>query len=42
MGNDFSKKTKKAYDQAFSGKGVVSKYDDDEEDEEEEVTRLFE
>ena len=41
-GNDFNKKTKKAFDEVFAEKGVLSKYEDDEEDEEEEVTRLFE
>ena len=41
VGNDFNKKTKKAFEEVFGGKGVLSKFDDDEEDEEE-VTRLFE
>ena len=40
-GNDFNKKTKKNYEEVFSGKGILSKFDDDEEDEEE-ITRLFE
>lgn len=39
-GNDFGKKVKKAYSEAFP-EGVLSKFDDDE-DEEEEVLRLFE
>ena len=39
-GNDFPKKVKKAYTEAFA-EGVLSRFDDDE-DEEEEVLRLFE
>lgn len=40
-GNDFPKKVKKAYSEAFKEEGVLSKFDDDEDDEEE-VLRLFE
>lgn len=34
-GNDFNKKTKKAYEKAFEGNNVLSKFDDDDEDDEE-------
>lgn len=34
VGNDFNKKTKKAYEEVFGGKGILSKFDDDEEEEE--------
>jgi hypothetical protein len=38
-GNDFSKKVKKAYSEAFPHEGVLSKFEDDDE---EEVLKLFE
>ena len=38
-GNDFSKKVKKAYNEAFPTEGVLSKFEDDDE---EEVLKLFE
>ena len=38
-GNDFSKKVKKAYSEAFPTEGVLSKFEDDDE---EEVLKLFE
>ena len=38
-GNDFSKKVKKAYSEAFPSAGVLSKFEDDDE---EEVLKLFE
>jgi hypothetical protein len=34
-GNDFPKKVKKAYSEAFPEKGVLSKFDEDEDDDEE-------
>ena len=40
-GNDFKKKVKKAFSEAFPDEGVLSKFDDDDDDEEE-VPRLFE
>ena len=38
-GNDFSKKVKKAYSEAFPTEGVLSKFEDDDE---EEMLKLFE
>jgi hypothetical protein len=38
-GNDFGKKLKKAYSEAFPTEGVLSKFEDDDE---EEVLKLFE
>ena len=40
-GNDFPKKIKKAYSQAFKEEGQLSRFDDDGDDEEQ-VSRLFE
>lgn len=39
VGNDFSKKVKKAYTEGIAA-GVLSRFDDDDDDEE--VVRLFE
>jgi hypothetical protein len=38
-GNDFNKKVKKAYTEAITQEGVLSKFEDEED--EEEVLRLF-
>ena len=40
-GNDFNKKVKKAYTEAITQEGVLSKFEDEEDEDEEEVLRLF-